>query len=169
MTEAMTKTGLEDQGAGSGEATTGPGLPQRTTTRPVNRSISVTDRGRTSIADTVVAKIAAMAAREIPGVYQLGAGGVARAFGAMRERVPGGRANVAHGVSVEVGEKQTAIDMNVITEYGVSITELASAIRENVIGALERMTGLEVVEVNISVDDVHLPEEEKPQLEPRVQ
>lgn len=168
MTEAMARTGAENQGAG-GEGATGKGLPQRTPAQSVNRSLSVTDRGHTSIADTVVAKIAGMAAREIPGVYQLGGGGVARAFGAMRQRVPGGRANVAHGVSVEVGEKQTAIDMNVIVEYGVSITELASAIRDNVIGALERMTGLEVVEVNISVEDIHLPEEEKPQQESRVQ
>ena len=83
-----------------------------------------------------------------------------RAFGALRERIPGGTTNASQGVSVEVGEKQAAVDINVVVEYGVSIADLAKAVRRNVISALERMTGLEVVEVNISVDDVHLPSED---------
>ena len=55
-----------------------------------------------------------------------------------------------------MGEKQTAIDIDVVAEYGVSITDLAAGIRRNVIAALERMTGLEVVEVNIAVHDVYV-------------
>lgn len=116
-------------------------------------------RGRTTIADGVVVKIAGMAAREVDGVYSLG-GGLARTVGAVRDRVPGGRASVTRGVKVEVGERQSAVDLEVVVEYGVPIVDLAGAVRENVIEAVERMTGLEVVEVNIAVDDVHLPEEE---------
>ncbi len=115
--------------------------------------------GRTHIAETVVSKIAGIAAREVPGVYALG-GGAARAFGAIRERIPGASSNVSQGVAVEVGERQAAIDLDIVVDYGVAITDLARAIRRNVIGALERMTGLEVVEVNVSVNDVHLPSDD---------
>ncbi|XKK62373.1 Asp23/Gls24 family envelope stress response protein [Streptomyces sp. ARC32] len=119
-------------------------------------------RGRTSIADVVVVKIAGMAAREIPGVYDMG-GGLSRTIGAVRDRVPGGRPNVGRGVKVEVGERQTAIDLDLVVEYGVPIADLARDVRENVIDAVERISGLEVVEVNITVNDVHLPDEEDPE------
>jgi uncharacterized alkaline shock family protein YloU len=120
-----------------------------------------TSPGRTHIAETVVSKIAGLAAREVTGVYALG--GAARAFGAIRERIPGASSNVSQGVAVEVGERQAAIDLAIVVEYGVAITDLARAIRRNVIGALERMTGLEVVEVNVSVNDVHLPSDDEGQ------
>ncbi|GAB3665628.1 Asp23/Gls24 family envelope stress response protein [Streptomyces sparsus] len=119
-------------------------------------------RGKTSIADGVVEKIAGMAAREVPGVFALG-GGLARTLGAVRDRVPGGRPNVTRGVKVEVGERQTALDLDIVVEYGVPIPDVAHDVRENVIAAVERMTGLEVVEVNIAVNDVHLPDEESEQ------
>ena len=89
-------------------------------------------------------------------------GGVSRAYGAIRERIPGGgtgASNIA-GVQVEVGEKQAAVDLDLVVEYGASIVELARAVRRNVITAVERMTGLEVIEVNIAVNDIHLPEED---------
>ncbi|MER0445734.1 Asp23/Gls24 family envelope stress response protein [Streptomyces sp. Edi4] len=126
-------------------------------------------RGRTTIADGVVEKIAGMAAREVPGVHALG-GGFARTMGAVRDMVPGGRAGVTRGVKVEVGEIQTAIDLAVVVEYGFAIADLAAEVRENVIAGVERMTGLEVVEVNIAVNDVHLPDEaEEETAEGRVQ
>jgi uncharacterized alkaline shock family protein YloU len=115
--------------------------------------------GRTRIADTVVSKIAGLAAREVNGVYKLG-GGAARAFGAIRERIPGGTTNAGQGVTVEVGETQAAVDLDMAVEYGVPIVDLTKAVRRNVITSLERMTGLEVVEVNINVDDVHLPSDD---------
>jgi uncharacterized alkaline shock family protein YloU len=123
----------------------------------------VSERGRTTIASTVVAKIAAMAAREVPGVYTLGAG-MSRALGVVRERLTGG-SGIAQGVEVEVGERQAAIDLDVIVEYGVSIPDLAAGIRRNVIDAVENMCGLEVTEVNITVDDLHLPGDEAPEPE----
>ena len=115
-----------------------------------------TDQGATTINDIVVQKISALATRDVSGVYDLG-GGAARAFGAIRERIPGASASAGQGVSVEVGEKQAAVDLQIVVEYGVSITDLARAVRRNVIGAVEQMTGLEVVEVNLNVSDVHIP------------
>jgi len=118
-------------------------------------SALVSSHGSTSIADTVVSKIAGIATREVSGVYALG-GGATRMVGALRERIPGASTNHAQGVSVEVGEKQAAIDLDIVADYGVAITDLATGIRRNVIAAVERMTGLEVTEVNITVNDVHL-------------
>ena len=111
--------------------------------------------GKTSIADVVVAKIAGIATREIDGVYDLG-GGAARAVGKLRETLPGTAADVTQGVSVEVGEKQAAVDVGLVAYYGVAIHQLAESIRANVIEAIEKMTGLEVTEVNVTVYDVHL-------------
>lgn len=118
-------------------------------------------RGRTTVADVVVEKIAGMAARDVPGVYALG-GGFARSMGSMRERVPGAGSgkSVTRGVSVEVGEQQAAVDLEIVVDYGVSITDVAGVVRENVISAVERMADREVVEVNIAVNDVQLPDEE---------
>lgn len=135
-------------------------------------SALVTQHGRTTIADSVVAKIAGIATRDVAGVFAVG-GGAARAVGAIRERIPGARINHTQGVSVEVGERQAAVNLQIVAEYGVPIAELAEAIRGNVIASIERMTGLEVKEVNIDVQDVHLPqdtaypEDEAPQTAPR--
>ena len=132
----------------------------------------VSDQGRTSIADTVVSKISGIATREISGVHDLG-GGTARAVGALRERIPGSRTNLSQGVGVEVGERQAAVDITLIAEYGVAIADLAAGVRRNVITAVERMTGLEVPEVNIDVNDVYIPSEDdgadQPAEKPRVQ
>ncbi|WUI64059.1 Asp23/Gls24 family envelope stress response protein [Actinomycetospora sp. NBC_00405] len=118
-----------------------------------------TEFGKTTIADAVVTKVAGLAAREISGVHGFG-GGAARAFGAITERLPGGRTSSTQGVSVEVGEKQAAVDLTIVVEYGVPIADLARAIRRNVIGAVEQMTGLQVVEVNVNVTDLHLPSDD---------
>lgn len=126
---------------------------------PTGAGTSPETRGKTTIADGVVAKIAGIAAREVPGIHNLGAG-MARAIGAMRERVPGGGTGVSRGVKVEVGESQAALDLDVVVEYGYPIVDVAAEVRVNVISAVERMTGLEVVEVNLVIDDVNLPGEE---------
>jgi len=127
------------------------------------------EHGSTTIAELVVAKIVGLAAREIDGVYALG-GGTARMIGAVRQRVPGTRASAAQGVAVEVGQRQAAADIDLVVEYGVAIPDLATAIRGNVINAVERICGLEVTEVNINIDDIHLPgEQDTEAAEPRVQ
>jgi uncharacterized alkaline shock family protein YloU len=116
-----------------------------------------TDDGKISVAQGVVQKIAGVACREISGVHAMGAS-TSRAFGAVRERIPGSSGpNVAQGVGVEVGESQAAIDLDIVVEYGVSIADLGRSIQRNVKQAVERMTGLEVVEVNVNVDDLYLP------------
>ncbi|MFF0555313.1 Asp23/Gls24 family envelope stress response protein [Streptomyces sp. NPDC020472] len=128
-------------------------------------------RGRTTIADGVVEKIAGLAARDVDGVHAMGSG-LSRTFGAVRDRVPGtggGKSSVTRGVKAEVGEVQTALDLEIVVDYGVSIADVAGDVRENVIAAVERMTGLEVVEVNIAVSDVKLPEDEEEEPEPRLQ
>lgn len=147
---------VRDTAAVSRDGTVGAPLVPGASGR-VARPVPTADaaRGRTAIADAVVAKITGVAAREIQGVYALG-GSVARALDAVRQRVPGGRPNVAHGVSVEVGERQCALDLNLVVEYGVPIAELGQAVRAHIIETVERLTGLEVVEVNIAVDDIHL-------------
>jgi len=114
--------------------------------------------GVTTIADVVVAKIAGIATREVDGVYDLG-GQAARVVGKLRETLPGAQ-SLTQGVNVEVGERQAAIDIGIVAEYGVAIHDLADGIRSNVISAVENMTGLEVTEVNITVHDVHFAEEE---------
>ncbi|WP_330179759.1 Asp23/Gls24 family envelope stress response protein [Nocardia sp. NBC_01503] len=117
------------------------------------------EQGTTSIADIVVQKVAGLAARNVRGVHDLG-GGAARAFGAIRDRIPGASASVGQGVSVEVGETQAAVDLEIVVEYGVAIAELARQIRRSVIAAIEQMTALEVVEVNININDVYIPEDD---------
>jgi uncharacterized alkaline shock family protein YloU len=136
----------------------------------------ITDRGRTTIADGVVAKISGIAAREVSGVYNMGSGS-ARAVGAIRDRigdaVGGGTAGSSptQGVKVEVGERQAAIDLDLVVEYGVPIADVAESVRRNVATKVGRMTGLEVAEVNIYIDDVWLGDsgDEEITAEPRVQ
>ena len=137
---------------------------------PVPKDNLSTDDGKISVAQGVVQKIAGKACREISGVHAMGTGGT-RAFGAIRERIPGSSGpNVAQGVGVEVGETQAAIDLDIVVEYGISIAELGRSVQRNVKQSVERMTGLEVVEVNVSVDDVYLPADDDDQdSAPRVQ
>ena len=139
--------------AGSYESSTGSSAAESGLATP---SVLQTPEGRTTIADGVVQKIAGLAAREVAGVYALG-GGAARAIGALRDRIPGSSQATSQGVSVEVGERQAAIDLDLVTEYGVSISDVVRAVRRNVISTVEGMTGLDVTEVNVSVNDIHLP------------
>lgn len=92
-----------------------------------------TEKGQTTIADPVVTKVAGIAAREVAGVHRLG-GGVARALGAVTQRLPGGD-SVGQGVSVEVGEREAAVDLTVVVEYGESIPRVAQDIRTTSSGA----------------------------------
>ncbi|MEO7060899.1 MAG: Asp23/Gls24 family envelope stress response protein [Lapillicoccus sp.] len=120
-----------------------------------------TEHGDTTIADQVVEKIAGLATREVEGVYAMGSA-AGRALSGLAQRLPGQGAKnaVSSGVSIEKGERQTAVEVSVVVEYGVSIVEVADNIRESVITAVEHATGLEVVEVNVTVSDVHLPDED---------
>ena len=108
-----------------------------------------TDNNEIKIADDVVAVIAGVAVSEVPGVAEM-AGGFA---GGITE-VLSGKKNLAKGIKVEVGEKDTKIDVNIIVEYGVRIPDVAFEIQNRVKKAVETMTGLNVVEVNVHVQGV---------------
>lgn len=112
-------------------------------------------KGTTTIADSVVASIAGIATRDATGVYAMGSG-FSRTLGAARDMMARSD-DVTRGVRVEVGEKQTAVDVDVVVEYGYPITRTSDEIRTGIVDAVENMTGLEVAEVNIDVHDVHLP------------
>lgn len=112
-------------------------------------------RGTTTIADNVVSTIAGIAVRETEGVHSVGTG-PSRALGAVKDKVSGSN-DPGRGVKVEVGEKQTAIDVDIVVDYGIPILEAAHNIRTHVTDAVETMTGLQVVEININVTDVHVP------------
>ena len=149
-----------------------PGTPATTTTAASEQTKSAlaTNDGKISVAESVVTKIAGLATREVAGVHAMGSG-AGRAFGALKERIPGSTGpSVTQGVSAEVGETQVALDLDVVIEYGVSIADLGRSIQRNVKQSVERMTGLEVTEVNVSVGDVFLgdPSEQDAQ-PPRVQ
>ena len=125
--------------------------------RPRNENLE-TDHGSTVIDDNVVGKIAGIAAREVSGVNNLG-GGAARMWGAVRESLTSST-NVQQGVNVAVEDGHASVAVAIIAEYGVAIHELANAIRENITVAITRMTGLIVDRVDVTVHDVHLPEQE---------
>ena len=126
-----------------------------------------TEKGATTIADAVVTKVASIATREVGGVYELG-GGAARAVGSVAQRVGIGDQRT-QGVSVEVGEKEAAIDLTIVVEYGESIPKLSQQIRENVTRRIEGITGLTVTEVNVAVNDLHMPGDEQDDEPSRVQ
>lgn len=111
--------------------------------------------GSIRIADDVVGIIAGLAATEVPGVAGM-SGGIG---GGIAEML--GRKNLSRGVKVEVGEREAAVDLHVIVEFGVRIPEVAAHIQNNVKHAIEGMTGLLVVEVNIHVQGVIFPNEGK--------
>lgn len=117
--------------------------------------------GSIRIADEVVGIIAGLAATEVKGVAGM-SGGISSGIAEML-----GRKNFNKGVKVEVGEREAAIDLYIIVEYGVRIPEVAANIQSNVKDAIESMTGLSVVEVNIHVQGVIFPQPEKLDDEPQ--
>lgn len=116
-----------------------------------------TELGKIQIAPEVLEVIAGMAASEVEGVAQMSGGLV----GDIAERL--GRKNIARGVRVEVGTREAAVDVSIIVKYGHRIPEVARLIQDSVRNAIETMTGLSVVEVNVHIVDVELKSEEKVQ------
>lgn len=114
--------------------------------------------GSTAIADVVVSKISGMAADEVQGVRM--GGGAARAAGSLMGSITGGGTRT-RGVSVEVGEREAAVDLTMSTEYGKPISQLTRAVRDNVVGSVGRMTGLKVAGVDVTVSDIYFPDGEQ--------
>ncbi len=121
-----------------------------------------TERGSTTIQDGVVYKVAGMATEEVDGVRM--GGGTSEAVGGALGAVPGfGGGSQSRGVSAEVGEVETAVDLTIRAEYGRAIPQIAEAVRKNVIRRIENLVGLRVTEVNITVNDVYFPQQEQQQ------
>ncbi len=113
------------------------------------------DRGIVKISDEVVEVIAGIAASEIKGVVGMSAGIVNGI-----SQILSGKKNLSKGVKVNVGEDNASIDLFIVVEYGVKIPELSLLIQENVIKAVESMTGLKVSAVNIYVQNISLVKED---------
>jgi uncharacterized alkaline shock family protein YloU len=109
--------------------------------------------GTIRISDDVVATIAGLAATDTPGIAAM-SGGISEG---LARRLSGKQVN--KGVTVEVGETEAAIDLRVIVNYGVKIHEVCRDLQYNVRDAVQNMTGLTVVEVNVKVEGVAFPEE----------
>ena len=110
--------------------------------------------GRTTIEDGGVAKIAGIAAREVSGVYALG-GGAARVVGSIRDAL--NSTDLTQGISVEVGEKQVAVDVTIVADYPVALQTVSDGVRSAIARAMHDLVGMDVAEVNVTVNDVHLP------------
>jgi len=115
--------------------------------------------GAINMSEDVVATIAAMAARDIKGIYSLG----------KSRLIPFGE-GTHRGVEAEVGNTEAAVDVDVVIEYGCDINDVAGQLRDKIATEVGKMCNRKVIEVNINVVDVHLPEPEaaKKKEEPRV-
>ena len=113
--------------------------------------------GTTTIEDAVVAKIAGIAARDVDGVHALG-GGAARMVGAIRDAF--NTTDLSQGVSVVVGEAQITVDITIVAEYPVALQKVADEVRAAIHRDLVELAGAELVEVNVTIDDVHVPSDD---------
>ncbi|WP_438446728.1 Asp23/Gls24 family envelope stress response protein [Gorillibacterium sp. sgz5001074] len=116
------------------------------------------DTGLIRISDDVVATIAGLAAMETPGITGM-SGGISEG---LAKRLSG--KNVQKGITVEVGQVEAIVNLRVITQYGSKIHEVCRELQFNVKEAIENMTGLQVVEVNVKVEGVSFREEEAEEL-----
>lgn len=114
-----------------------------------NGEVTLENNANIKISDDVVAVIAGVAVSEVPGVADMSGG-----FAGGISEVLSGKKNLSKGIKVESGEKETKIDVNIIVEYGIRIPDVAFEIQNKVKAAVENMTGLKVVEVNVHVQGV---------------
>ena len=117
----------------------------------------VVSTGKTTIDDGVISKVAGIATRNVPGVFAVG-GGVSRAIGAIRDAM--NQTDRSQGVTVEVGERQVAVDITIVAEYPSSLQKVANDVRAAVYTAIEDIVGMDVAEVNVTINDVHIPGED---------
>lgn len=115
------------------------------------------ETGLIRISDDVVATIAGLAALETPGIAGM-SGGISEG---LAKRLSG--KNAQKGISVEVGQLEAAVHLRVIVQYGTKIQDVCRNLQQNVREAIENMTGLRVVEVNVKVEGVAFKEEEQPE------
>src|SRR3712207_162090 len=148
MTALRVSAGQKEEHAMTERRTGGRQRPQQ------ERPPLKTERGNTTISNAVVSQVAGIAAQEVEGV-QMG-GSTTRAVGGVLDSVRGG-SGTTRGVTVEVGEEETAIDLSLAVEYGRFVPKVSEAVRTNVIRRVENLVGMRVTEVNITVNDVLFP------------
>src|ERR671919_822339 len=123
-----------------------------------NESPLLSDRGATTISDTVVSTIAGMAAREVDGVHM--GGGASRTAGGVLGSLTGSESSTS-GISVEVGRTETAIDLKMGIEYNKNILQTVEEVRRRITDRVETMTGLRIKELNATITDITFPEKEE--------
>ena len=123
-----------------------------------NESPLLSDRGATTISDTVVSTIAGMATREVEGVHM--GGGASRTAGGVLGSLTGSESKTS-GISVEVGRTETAIDLKMGIEYNKNILETVEEVRRRITDRVQSMTGLRIKELNATITDITFPEKEK--------
>ena len=138
MTTITTSVGVEDP-ASLDDPTSGGGA----------------SRGTTVISTNVIAKIAGLATRDVPGVHALG-GGTARALGALREAISS--TDFTQGVTLDVTDDQVVVDLTLVAEYPLPLQQVASDARSAVVDAIETLVGMQVSAVNVTINDVHVPD-----------
>lgn len=114
------------------------------------------DIGIVKISDEVVEVIAGLAASEIDGIVGMSTklvGGITKILTAKK--------SVSKGVKVTVGEDSASIDIFVVVTYGTKILDVARKVQENVKKSVESMTGLKVSAVDVYVQNMVLPKEDK--------
>jgi len=128
-----------------------------TTTTAPSVTVDSSSAGATVIVDSVIAKVAGIAAREVPGVYALG-GGAARALGAIRDAM--NNTDLTQGISVEVGETEVAVEITIVVEYPLPLQVVADDVRAAIYDAITNLVGMEVAEVKVTITDVHIPSQD---------
>ncbi|SFN54283.1 Asp23/Gls24 family envelope stress response protein [Mycetocola miduiensis] len=128
-----------------------------TTSTPAVAVSIETRHGKTTINEGVVAKIAGIATRDTAGVHGLG-GGAARMMGAIRDAM--NTTDLSQGIRVEVGETQVAVDVSIVADYPVPLQKVGDDVRAAVINAISTLVGMEVTEVNITINDVYIASED---------
>ncbi|HEY0259754.1 MAG TPA: Asp23/Gls24 family envelope stress response protein [Lacisediminihabitans sp.] len=128
--------------------------PSEKTGSGKTNGVAAAQAGTTTILDSVIAKITGIAAQGVPGVHALG-GNTARAIGAIRDAL--NVSDPGQGISVRANETQLAVDLTIVADYPVPLQKVADDVRATVLKALTELVGMEVTEVNIAVNDVHIP------------
>ena len=142
--------------ANGGPAANGGTPPAPAGPAPGPQRLAAVVKGRIEVADEVVEKVAGLAAMEVEGVADLG-GDFARAVESVRERIGIGQKRGDQGIKAKITGREVAIDVTIMIEYGHVVMDVARRVQHNVAVQTNRMLGLAVVEVNVTVDDVRMP------------
>jgi len=118
---------------------------------------TVLAEGDTTVTDGVIAKVAGLAVRDIPGVHALG-GGAARVIGQLRDRI--GQTDLTQGIAVDVQDAGVAFQVTLVAEYGVPLQDVAAEVRAAISEAVRELVGRPVARVDVTVADIVLPGED---------